>query len=145
MHSYTDRKGRGSASLAMASMILGIVSVALSMTGLSIFIGALAVILALLSRGSGPMLSQAAAGMITGIVAICLEAGILAASLLLMSSEDFELYKEQLQEIYQEYQGESADSPLSSRALSPVAGCSAPLSEWTCDDLFLEEASYALI
>ena len=99
MHSYTDRKGRGSASLAMASMILGIVSVALSMTGLSIFIGALAVILALLSRGSGPMLSQAAAGMITGIVGICLEAGILAASLLLMSSEDFELYKEQLQEI----------------------------------------------
>lgn len=80
MHSYTDQKGRGSASLAMASMILGIVSVALSMTGLSIFIGALAVILALLSRGSGPMLSQAAAGMITGIVGICLEAGILAAS-----------------------------------------------------------------
>lgn len=140
MYSNTERDGSGSASLAAASMILGIVSIALFMTGLSVFLGALALILAFLSRGAGAMRSHAVTGIITGIVGISLWISLAALSFVFLSSEDLDQYMEQLQEIYREYEEEPSGTLLSSRDLCPVLFPSDQSPEW--DGYFLTQQEY---
>ena len=135
MNPYPEQNRCGSSSLALASMVLGVVSAALFMTGFSIFIGALAILFALLSRGSGPLLSRAAAGLVTGIIGITLEIAVLAVSLIFMSTEDLQEYKQQLQEIYQEYSTESSGSPMALQEGSAVTTLFVPFSEWSYDSL----------
>lgn len=56
-------------TMALVSMILGIISIVLSCCCfLGMILGSLAVILAALSRGDGKMSGHAKAGLITGIV-----------------------------------------------------------------------------
>lgn len=130
MNSYAERDGSGSPALATVSLVLGIISLALFITGVSVFIGALAVILALLSRGSGPMRSHAVTGLITGITGIAVTISMISLSLLLLSPEDLDLYREQIQEIYEEYGGTSSESPLASGSDSPALVCSQESSGW---------------
>lgn len=129
MDSYTERDEYGSGAMAGASFILGIASLVMIAAGLSLFVGALAVILALLSRGSGRMRSSALTGMITGIVGISLEVLIVAGSFLLIPREEMQELIRYFQEVYEEY-SEEADSPMTSEiVVSP--GNSGECPEWT--------------
>lgn len=139
MESFTQQNRYGSSSLATASFILGIVSLVMISLGLSVFIGALAVILALLSRGTGRMHTGAVAGMITGIIGICLEMLILAGALLLLPAEQMDEFQEYFQEIYEEYQ-EPDSSPMASGTCA-FPGDNIEFTEWT---YHLTEQEFAL-
>lgn len=130
MNFSADRDGYGSGSLAAASFVLGILSIVMITAGLSLFIGALAVILAILSRGSGRMRSGAMTGMITGIVGISLEILIVAGTFLLFSPEQREEYLKYFQELYEEYENPE-ETPLDSRESEPLLSA-AEYTVWTC-------------
>ena len=57
-------KEPGSSGMAMASVVLGVCSFVLMLSGMSPFLGGLGILLALLSRGSGKMSGTGKAGLI---------------------------------------------------------------------------------
>ena len=126
MDPYTRQEGYGSRPMATASLVTGILSLALFVTGLSLFIGALAVILAILSRGSGRMLSGAVTGLITGITGIGLSLLLLISAVLMISDGEWKQYMDEIEKIYQEYSSQE-NSPLASPLIT-----TGKYSDWTC-------------
>lgn len=105
---FAGPKRQPANSLAAASMVLGIASIVLTCTiYLAPVLGGVAVILALLSRGSGKKLHGCAvAGIITAAIAIVLDLCIIAVSFTLvftnpdMKREFWRSYKEMGEELY---------------------------------------------
>ena len=65
-------------SMALASMILGILSIVLSCCCfLGMILGSISIFLGALSRGDGKMNGQATAGLVTGMIGIILSIGAL--------------------------------------------------------------------
>ena len=69
---YRQPAGDSSPGMATASLVLGICSLVLALTGFSIMLGALGLLLALLSRGSGRLAGRSMAGFITSLIGFCL-------------------------------------------------------------------------
>lgn len=59
-----------SPGMASASLILGLFSIIMVATGFSFIIGSVGIILALMSRGRGPLIGKARTGLITSLVGI---------------------------------------------------------------------------
>ena len=86
--------------LAVTSMILGVLSLMFIMTGLSIPVGALGVLTALLSRGSLPMERQAVIGLAVSLLSIALGICVLIWSFRMLSATDLNALITQYQELY---------------------------------------------
>lgn len=101
--------GDRSFGMATAALILGIISLVSSCCFyLSIPMGALAILLALLSRGSlRKFSSQAKSGMILGIVGLAATSALLVSSLFLLGDGRF---REQLEDYMEYYSRDAYDS-----------------------------------
>ncbi len=83
--------------MATASLVLGIIGILTIFFGGSVILGALAIILALLSRGSGSMSRPAGIGMGLGI------AGILLGIFVIISMFAYVFTSSDAQEMYRDY------------------------------------------
>lgn len=100
-------KERASAGMALAALLLGVLSILCSCTVYgSLLTGGLAVILALLSKGKRPRMSgQAKAGVATGCVGVILAVYMLISSLhTVMTDPDAH---RMFNEMFEQYYGES--------------------------------------
>lgn len=101
-------------SFARAAMVLGIVSLALAFTFTvypTLILGALSIILALLSRGSEKkMVKSAKTGVIIGTIALCANLVLVSSSLYMVFSND--TYRQQFNEIYESMYGKSFEDTL---------------------------------
>ncbi len=66
--------------LASASLTLGICSIIFSFLGISFILGAIGIVLALLSRGAENMAAKARTGLVTSVIGVILSVTILIAS-----------------------------------------------------------------
>lgn len=103
---FNSPRNQYSSSMALASMILGIVSVvALCCCGIPFITGGVSITLALLSKGKdSKLVSPAKTGLILSILAIVFSVALCIASAvyLLNTPEFMEQYKETYEEIYGE-------------------------------------------
>ena len=99
-------------NLAKAAMVLGILSLLTIFTVyLPLILGSLAVILAILSRGSRKkMHGDAKTGVITGTISLCIVPAIVAASFYLVFTNPS--YYEQFNDTYEKMYGRSFDDTL---------------------------------
>ncbi|MBS6196175.1 MAG: DUF4190 domain-containing protein [Clostridiales bacterium] len=101
-------------AMAIASLVMGILSIVLICCGLSYCFGALGIIFALLSRKNGPMESQAKIGLGLSIGGTVF--GLLTILMLLIGNSSFEILQE-YQRFYNEYEENpyfDSDSPFDS-------------------------------
>ncbi len=92
-------KEPGSSGMAMASVVLGVCSFVLMLSGMSPFLGGLGILLALLSRGSGKMSGTGKAGLIASACGLVIGTGVLfslMAAMLNSSAADqyYDLFNE---------------------------------------------------
>lgn len=92
--------------LQFASLILGITSLAFLLFGLSLPLGALGLILALLSRGNGePIQGRAVAGMITSLIGLVFGAVILIATIYMIHTGVYDELLKQFNSYYSQSAG----------------------------------------
>ena len=90
--------GDSSPGMATASLVLGICSLVLALTGFSIVLGALGLLLALLSRGSGRLAGRSMAGFVTSLIGFCLGILLIISMVFLWGSLLTSPYLTQLQQ-----------------------------------------------
>lgn len=105
---------RHSDGMARASKVCGIIAVVSVFTMMvypAVIIGAVAIILSLLSRGAGSTLSsRAKTGLTTGIVAIAVNVLVLAGGAMLIFSDG--PYKQELNEMSRQMYGQTFDDMM---------------------------------
>lgn len=100
-----------SPGMASASLILGLFSVIMIATGFSFIIGSIGIILALMSRGRGPLTGKARTGLITSVVGIA--GGIIVTLVAFFSlfSGDWNQAINRLDYLYETYMNEGTLNP----------------------------------
>lgn len=93
-------KKPGSSGMAMASVVLGICSFVLMMSGMSTFLGGLGILLALLSRGSGKISGTGKAGLAVSACGLVIGTGVMF--FLIYMTLNSSLYN-QYNELFNEY------------------------------------------
>lgn len=86
--------------LAVTSMVLGILSLMMILMGLALPVGALGIITALLSRGSGEMNRHAKIGLAVSLLAIALGFCVLIYAYRVINSAEFAEILKQYEELY---------------------------------------------
>lgn len=118
-----DYKQTQSPGMAIASLVLGILSLLLVCCGVSFFLGALGMLLALLSRGRSEMTTSAKAGMGLSLAGMIL--GLITFVFTLMFSSAAEVYTDYYDEIgdfLEEYEGGYYSDDIPSYDYSPYDG-----------------------
>ncbi|MDO4491646.1 MAG: hypothetical protein Q4B85_11320 [Lachnospiraceae bacterium] len=92
-----------SPAMASASLALGLFSVILIATGFSVITGSLGLILALLSRGAGPLSQKAKTGLFTSLVGILGGIVITGMALFAIFSGDWRETLNRLETLYETY------------------------------------------
>lgn len=92
-----------SPGLASASLILGLFSLIMIATGFSFIIGSVGIILALMSRGRGPLIGKARTGLITSIFGVA--GGIIVTTIAFFSlfSGNLEQTLDRMDYLYETY------------------------------------------
>ena len=97
---YTPKNNNG---MAMASLILGILSIVMCCCcGFGIILGAIGIVLAILSRGREPMETSAKAGFCLSIGGIVLGIAVLILAFAMVSNNGLDLYRRGLKN-YEDY------------------------------------------
>ncbi len=119
-----SRRTAGASQMSGAALILGLISLLLIATGFSIILGALGIILALLSRGSGPLSGRAKAGLITSALGIFGGIAVVAVTYITLFSGDPEQAMERLNTLYNTYieQGSLDSDDIDEVLEDPAAG-----------------------
>ncbi|MBQ8718455.1 MAG: DUF4190 domain-containing protein [Clostridia bacterium] len=108
-YNFTPPQKAATNGYAIASLILGIVSIVLcSCSCITIVTAILAIVFAALSRGGKPMDAKALAGMICGIVALV----IIVVSIVAMVAFIAETNTEDLMEFYGDFENFSGEYPF---------------------------------
>jgi len=110
MENYGYPADDSSPGMGTAALVLGICSMILLITGLSFIAGALGILFALLSRGSGRMKSLPKVGLMLSITGLAIETAIVGAGIYMLRSGVMDPYIKQIQELYEYYYGDSGDS-----------------------------------
>ena len=136
MQNYRYPADDSSPGMGTASLDLGICSLLLFITGLSLITGALGILFALLSRGSGSMKTSSKAGMILSTIGLALGIAVVSTILYFLLSGVFDSYSEQFWDLYNYYIDEDSDeiwelfdSHQTAVLDSPVFSAVAP-AEW---------------
>lgn len=95
-----DPKLAAKYGLAITSVVLGVLSLFLILMGLSVPMGALGIIVALLSRGNGELLPRAKAGLALSMLGITLGICLIIWAYHTMNSAEFGDLLKQLEEMY---------------------------------------------
>ena len=103
MDNYGYTYDDSSPGLGTAALVMGICSLVLIITGLSFITGALGILFALLSRGSGPMKSGPKAGLWMSACGLIADAALIGAGIYMIQSGALDRYLEQFQELYDFY------------------------------------------
>ena len=86
MENYGYPADDSSPGMGTAALVLGICSMILLITGLSFIAGALGILFALLSRGSGRMKSLPKVGLMLSITGLAIETAIVGAGIYMLRS-----------------------------------------------------------
>ena len=106
------------------SMVLGIMSLTMIITGFGLPIGALGLIVALLSRGTGPVVGRAKAGMIMSIVSMCISGLLLLVTIVMLATGAMADYADQIRAILQNYSDDESDQQYMDDIVKLLTGSS---------------------
>lgn len=107
VHAASDH----SPGMARASMLLGVFSLIMIATGFSIIIGSVGIILAVLSRGRGPLAGQAKTGLVTSLVGIIGGIAVTVIALYSLFSGNLSETLNRLDSLYETYINEGTLNP----------------------------------
>lgn len=100
----------GSSGMAAASVVLGVCSFVLMLSGLSPLLGGLGILLALLSRGSGTLSGTGKAGLIASAAGLVIGTGVMVFVIITaLNSSVIQQYNELFQEYYEDDYGDYED------------------------------------
>ena len=124
-YDFTPPQKKATNGYAIASLILGVISIVLcSCSCLSIVTAILAIVFALLSRAGKPMDGKALGGMICGIVALVLVVVSVVFVLIFYAetnTEDYmQFYEDMQSDFYEDYDMEDGLSAPASSSLSDI-------------------------
>lgn len=95
-----------SPAMASAALILGMISIIMIATGFSVVLGSIGIIMALLSRGAGPMAAKAKTGFLTSFIGLIGGLIVITISFYSIFSDGWEQGITRLNSLYQTYVNE---------------------------------------
>lgn len=87
-------------NLTTLALIIGIISVAFSLSGMSFPVGALGIIIAILSRGSEPMAKPAKIGLALSMAGIAIGVCVYIWTFFIITSEEYAPFFQQALQMY---------------------------------------------
>ncbi len=122
--------------MASASLILGMLSLIMILTGFSVIIGSVGIILALLSRVSGPLAGKAKAGLAASLIGILGGIAVLWFTFSTLFSGNLNQAMDRLDSLYQTYITEGSLDPADIQQIFSEDETQAPSADQTALALY---------